>query len=127
MNLLLDTHTFIWWDSDPTRLSRPALAALRDPANTVWFSVVSVWEMVIKNQLGKLPLHLPLAQIVTQQQANGLQVLPVMLPHVLAVEKLPAVHKDPFDRLLTTQASVEGAELVTADPIFARYPVRVLW
>jgi PIN domain nuclease of toxin-antitoxin system len=127
MKLLLDTHTLIWWDSDPTRLSHPALAALRDPANTVWFSVVNVWEMVIKNQLGKLILHLPLTQIVAQQQANGLQVLPVTLAHTLAVEKLPPVHKDPFDRLLAAQANVEGAEFVTADAIFAQYPVRVLW
>ena len=72
MKLLLDTHAFIWWDSDPTQLSAPALAALRDPANEVWLSVTSVWEMVIKAQLGKLTLRLPLASIVTQQQANGL-------------------------------------------------------
>src|SRR5262249_10304465 len=100
MKLLLDTHAFMWWDNDPARLSPHALAALRDPANTVWFSVVSVWEMVIKSQLGKLTLHLPLSQIVAQQQANGLQILAAMLEHTLAVESLPPVHKDPFDRLL---------------------------
>ena len=104
-----------------------ALAALRDPANTVWLSVVSVWEIVIKAQLGKLNLRLPLPHIVTHQQANGLQVLPVTLPHVLAVEGLPPVHKDPFDRLLVAQAVVEGVELVSADPVFAQYPVRSLW
>jgi PIN domain nuclease of toxin-antitoxin system len=127
MKLLLDTHTFIWWDSDPSQLSPAALAALRDPANAVWFSVVNVWEMVIKSQLGKLPLRLPLSQIVAQQQANGLQGLEVTLAHTLAVEGLPSVHKDPFDRLLVAQANVEGMEFVTADPIFAHYPVRVLW
>jgi PIN domain nuclease of toxin-antitoxin system len=127
MKLLLDTHAFMWWDNDPAQLSPRALAELRDPANTVWFSVISVWEMVIKSQLGKLTLHLPLSQIVTQQQANGLQVLAATLEHTLAVEALPPVHKDPFDRLLAAQANVEAAEFVTADPIFARYPVRVLW
>jgi len=127
MKLLLDPHTLIWWDSDPTQLSQPALAAIRDPTNTVWFSVVSVWEMVIKSQLGKLILHVPLSQIVAQQQANGLQVLSVTLAHVLAVEGLPPVHKDPFDRLLAAQAIVEEAELLTADAIFTQYPVRVLW
>jgi PIN domain nuclease of toxin-antitoxin system len=71
MKLLLDTHTFIWWDSDPTLLSVAALAAIRDPANEVWLSVASVWEMVLKVQLGKLTLRLPLADIVVQQQANG--------------------------------------------------------
>jgi PIN domain nuclease of toxin-antitoxin system len=72
-------------------------------------------------------LHLPLLQIIAQQQANGLQVLPVSLAHVLAVEGLPPIHKDPFDRLLAAQSNVEAAELVTADPIFAHYPVKVLW
>jgi len=127
MKLLLDTHAFIWWDSDPTQLSAPALAALRDPGNEVWLSVASVWETVIKAQLGKLALRLPLADIVAQQQANGLQVLPVALAHALAVEGLPTIHKDPFDRLLIAQANVEGAELVSADPVVRQYPVRVLW
>ncbi len=126
MKLLLDTHAFIWWDS-ATQLSAPALAALCDPANSVWFSVVSVWEIVIKAQLGKLTLRLPLADIVAQQQANGLQVLSATLLQSLAVEGLPAVHKDPFDRLLAAQSIVEGAELVSADAIFRHYPVRLLW
>ena len=127
MKLLLDTHAFIWWDSDPAQLSAPALAALRDPANEVWLSVASVWEMVIKAQLGKLTLRLPLADIVRQQQANGLQVLPVTLAHTLAVEGLPAIHKDPFDRVLIAQTNVEGAQLVSADQVVRQYPVRVLW
>ena len=81
MKLLLDTHAFIWWDSDPTQLSATVLAALLDPANEVWLSVASVWEIVIKVQLGKLTLRLPLADIVSQQRANGLRVLPVALGH----------------------------------------------
>jgi PIN domain nuclease of toxin-antitoxin system len=127
MKLVLDTHAFIWWDSDPAQLSAVALAALRDPANEVWLSVVSVWEMVIKAQLGKLTLRLPLADIVSQQQVNGLRVLTVSLEHVLAVEGLPPVHKDPFDRLLIAQANVEGAELVSADQVVRQYPVHILW
>jgi PIN domain nuclease of toxin-antitoxin system len=127
MRLLLDTHAFIWWDSDPAQLSPAALAALQDPANEVWLSVASVWELVIKAQLGKLALRLPLADIVRQQQANGLRVLPVSLAHVLAVEGLPPIHKDPFDRLLIAQANVEGAELVSADQVVRQYPVRILW
>lgn len=127
MRLLLDTHAFIWWDSDPAQLSAVALAALRDPVNTVWLSVVSVWEIIIKARLGKLSLRLPLPLIVAQQQANGLQVLPVALPHALAVEGLPPFHKDPFDRMLVAQAIVEGAELVSADHVFLQYPARLLW
>jgi PIN domain nuclease of toxin-antitoxin system len=127
MKLLLDTHAFIWWDSDPAQLSAPALAALRDPANEVWLSVASVWEMVIKAQLGKLTLRLPLADIVRQQQANGLQILPMTLAHILAVEGLPAFHKDPFDRALIAQTNIEGAELVSADRVVRQYSVRILW
>jgi PIN domain nuclease of toxin-antitoxin system len=127
MKLLLDTHAFIWWDSSPVQLSVAALAAIRDPANDVWISVASLWEMVIKVQLGKLALHLPLADIVAQQQTNGLQVLPVTLAHALAVEGLPAIHKDPFDRMLVAQANVEGAELVSGDQVIRQYAVRVIW
>ena len=127
MKLVLDTHAFIWWDSDPARLSPAALAALRDPANEVWLSAASVWELVIKAQLGKLALRLPLADIVSQQQANGLRILPVTLAHVLGVEGLPPIHMDPFDRVLVAQANVEGAELVSADQMVRQYPVRILW
>jgi PIN domain nuclease of toxin-antitoxin system len=127
MKLLLDTHTFIWWDSDPTQLSAPALTALRDPGNEVWLSVASAWEMVIKAQLGKLSLRLPLADVVREQAANGLRILPVTLAHVLGVAGLPPAHKDPFDRLLAAQAHAEGAEFVSSDPVFRHYPVRVLW
>jgi PIN domain nuclease of toxin-antitoxin system len=89
MKLLLDTNAFMWWDSDLSQLSAPALTALHDPANEVWFSVVNVWEMVIKAQLGKLALRVPLADIVAQQQSNGLRTLDVTVAHVLAVESLP--------------------------------------
>jgi len=127
MKALLDTHTFIWWDSQPGRLSGPVLTLLRDPGVTVLLSVVSVWEMVIKLQLGKLSVNSPLATLVSQQQANGIRILPVTLDHVLGVEALPPVHKDPFDRLLIAQAQVEGAVLLSSDTVFFQYPARVLW
>lgn len=127
MKGLLDTHTLIWWVSDPSRLSPAALAFIQDPASIVLLSVVSAWEILIKLPLGKLTLKAPLRIVLAQQQANGIQMLPVTLDHVLDVEGLPPVHKDPFDRLLIAQANVEGAELVSADAIFAQYPVKVLW
>jgi PIN domain nuclease of toxin-antitoxin system len=127
MKLLLDTHTFIWWDSEPARLSPRALALCQDQANTLLFSVASGWEMQIKLQLGKLRLNLPLADVIaTQQQANGVQVLPITLPHVLALSSLPTAHKDPFDRLIA-QANVEGAVLLSGDLVFSQYPVSVVW
>lgn len=127
MKLILDTNAFMWWDSDPARLSPVALAAIQDPANDVWASVINPWEMAIKSQLGKLVVRVSLADIVSQQEANGLRFLGGSTNHMLAVVGLPPVHKDPFDRLLAAQSIVEGAALVTSDPIFAHYPVRVVW
>ncbi|PDV97584.1 type II toxin-antitoxin system VapC family toxin [Candidatus Chloroploca asiatica] len=128
MKLLLDTHTFIWWDSDPAKLSATALALCSDPANDLILSVTSLWEMYIKHQLGKLSLRLPLVDIVAHQQAtNSVNVLPILPTHVFALDGLPTVHKDPFDRLLVAQANSEDATLVSADPIFKSYPVRMAW
>ena len=128
MKLLLDTHTFIWWDSDPSKLSPQALALCDDSTNTLLLSVVSVWEMQIKAQLGKLIFARPLTDLIAQQQqANRLEILEIALAHVLALDGLPTPHKDPFDRLLVTQANNEGAVLLSRDPIFAQYPVNVLW
>jgi PIN domain nuclease of toxin-antitoxin system len=128
MRLLLDTHTFIWWDSDPEKLSSKALALCQDRSNTILLSVVSVWEMQIKSQLGKLKLKSPLREVVESQcKTNGLEVLPIDLEHVLALQTLPTPHKDPFDRLLIAQANAEKAILVSNDPLFEQYPVRVMW
>ena len=128
MKLLLDTHTFIWWANEPEKLSGKALAACQDESNTLLLSVVSVWEMQIKKQLGKLKISRPIEELIkTQQQANGLQVLSIELAHVLSLSNLPLHHKDPFDRLLIAQASVEGATVVSVDPAFSSYGISVLW
>jgi PIN domain nuclease of toxin-antitoxin system len=90
--------------------------------------VASVWEMQIKIQSGRLRFTVPLAELVeSQRQTNGVQVLPIGLEHVLALDALPTQHKDPFDRLLVAQANVEGASLVSRDPVFSNYPVKLLW
>ncbi len=128
MKVLLDTHAFISWDGAPDKLSPLAIAAREDRTNLLLLSVASAWEMQIKLQLGKLHLRVPLADLVaSQQQTNDLQVLPVSLRHVLALERLPAHHQDPFDRLLIAQANAEEATLISHDPVFAQYPVKVLW
>ena len=128
MKVLLDTHAFIWWDSDPTKLSPQARAACEDRANVVLLRVASAWEMQIKLQLGKLDLRLPLAEVIaSQQHTNDIQLLSVALEHILALQDLPAYHKDPFDRLLITQANLEEAVLISHDPVFAHYPVKMLW
>jgi PIN domain nuclease of toxin-antitoxin system len=128
MKLLLDTHTFLWWDNEPDKLSERALALCRDRSNVLLLSVASVWEMQIKHQAGKLDLSLPLAAMVAgQMETNQIQVLPITIEHVLALEALPNHHKDPFDRLLVAQAVAEEVMLVTRDPLFSRYPVTVVW
>ena len=128
MKLLLDTHAFIWWDSESSKLSLQVLNLCQDRANTLLLSVVSIWEMQIKLQLGKLKLNLPLARLIeSQQQTNEIEILPIILPHVLELDSLPAHHKDPFDRLLIAQARIEDAILISNDPIFTNYSVKLLW
>ena len=127
MKLLLDTHIFIWWASEPDKLSPQLLALCEDRANDLVLSVASVWEMQIKLQLGKLQLKSPLQELIaSQQQTNDIIVVPIELAHVLALQHLPTPHKDPFDRLLVAQAMVEGAILLSVDEVFAGYPVTVL-
>lgn len=127
MKLLLDTHVFIWWADEPEKLSSDALAALQDENNVLMLSVVSIWEIQIKTQLGKLKLSLTIKELVeSQQSANDLQILPVTLAHVLALETLPFHHKDPFDRLLVAQSIEEDATLVSADSKLSAYPIKLL-
>jgi len=128
MKLLLDTHTFIWWDSEPDKLSSAALKACQDQANTLILSVVSVWEMQIKSQLGKLRFSVPLPEIIKgQQQSNNIEILSVTLQHVLELQNLPHHHGDPFDRLLMAQANIEDALLISGDFAFSKYPIKLLW
>ena len=127
MKLLLDTHTFLWWDSEPEKLSQRALELCQNPENILILSVASIWEMQIKIQLGKLKIKMPLSELIRQQQENGVGILPVEASHIFAVENLPNHHKDPFDRLLVAQAIVEDAVLVSADPLITQYPVMVDW
>jgi PIN domain nuclease of toxin-antitoxin system len=128
MRLLLDTHTFIWWASEPGKLSPTALGLCEDANSTLYLSVGSVWEMQIKHQLGKLELREPLDEIIqTQQTANHLQLLPIEVNHILELYRLPYHHRDPFDRLLITQAKVEGLSLLSGDSVFSQYAVRVIW
>src|SRR6185503_4039271 len=127
MNLLLDTHIFIWWADQPEKLSPAALSALEDDANELLLSVASVWEMQIKIQLGKLKLTLPLKGFLrNSKETNDLTVSAVALTHVLALDALPFHHKDPFDRLLIAQSIEEDLTLVTADSQFAAYSVKLL-
>ena len=113
MKLLLDTHTFLWIATAPAYLSPAARVACQDRNNLLILSTVSVWELQIKVQIGKLTLAVPLVTLIRNQQTvNGVQTLPVELSHVPALDSLPLHHKDPFDRLLIAQAHIEGATMV---------------
>ncbi|RLT41431.1 MAG: type II toxin-antitoxin system VapC family toxin, partial [Chloroflexi bacterium] len=126
MKLLLDTHTFIWWDLEPGQLSPRGLSLCQNASNQMVLSVASVWEMQIKIQLGKLQFPKPLRQMIAEQQeANQMEILPVALEHVLALAGLPMLHKDPFDRLIIAQAKTEAITLLSRDPRMAAYPVAV--
>jgi PIN domain nuclease of toxin-antitoxin system len=128
MNLLLDTHTFVWWRDDPEKLSAKAFELISDPDNEVYLSVVSAWELQIKIALNKVELKESLrSSIEEEQQTNGFLLLPVTLPHVLHLEHLPSHHKDPFDRLLISQAAVENMHLVSGDARFTDYSISLLW
>jgi len=128
MKLLLDTHVFLWLMENPGKASPAALAACEDAANSLFLSVVSIWELQIKLATGKLTLKQQLQGIVEDQQRNNrLEMLPVRMPHLWALPGLPALHGDPFDRMLVAQAGVEDMFLVTADRALTNYPVQVLW
>ena len=101
MELLLDTHVLIWWSLDSAKLSRKVYELLTDPENTHIISIASVWEIQVKVQLGKLDLDGKLPELIThQKQVNNLQILPIELTHVYALENLPNEHRDPIDRML---------------------------
>jgi PIN domain nuclease of toxin-antitoxin system len=127
MRLLLDTHVFLWYITADPKLPATFRAAIQDPANEVYLSVVSVWEAVIKHQLGKLPLPAPPADYLPQQRAaHGIASLPVDEGAMAALAGLPPLHRDPFDRLLVAQALQHGLTVATVDPDVSAYHVPLL-
>lgn len=116
MKLLLDTHVWLWWNTQPERLSAQARKQIENPHNEVFLSTASVWEMAIKRRLGKLPLPEPVASYVTRRlEADHVGALPVAMGHAAGVETLEPLHSDPFDRILIVQARHEGLRLLTSD------------
>lgn len=122
MKLLLDTHVLLWAAGEPGRLSAAARRLLNDGANELVFSVASLWEIAIKRSLGRKDFQVDARLLRRGLLDNGYSELPIISDHVVAVESLPLIHKDPFDRLLLAQATVEGITLLTVDPQVAQYP-----
>ena len=124
MRLLLDTHTLLWWWGDDPRLGSSARTRIEEPANTVFVSIASVWEIAIKMPLGRL--RMPLDRVRSLITESGFVTLGIHLPHALGVADLPDHHRDPFDRMLVTQARIEDLTLVTRDPAISRYDVKTV-
>ena len=122
MKLLLDTHLLLWAASAPDRLSTAALALIEDPDNSLMFSAASLWEITIKQGLGRSDFQVDPRLLRRGLIDNAYIELSITSDHALAVASLPPLHKDPFDRLLAAQSQIEGVLLVTADPILGQYP-----
>ncbi|MEO1217902.1 MAG: type II toxin-antitoxin system VapC family toxin [Bacteroidota bacterium] len=127
MKLLLDTHTIIWFfESDP-KLSSTAKSLIVDPDNQNYFSVASIWEIVIKQNLGKLNLSKPLDHILSHIQNNGIEIINIEAQHALKVADLPLHHRDPFDRLIIAQSLTMGYTILSKDNKFDLYSIDRLW
>jgi PIN domain nuclease of toxin-antitoxin system len=122
VKLLLDTHLLLWAAGLPERLPTAARTLMEDPQHELLFSSASLWEIVIKRSLGREDFRVDPRLLRRGLLDNGYSELPIASEHALAVDSLPAIHKDPFDRILVAQATVEGIVLLTADPLVAQYP-----
>ncbi len=128
MRLLLDTCTFLWLAGGSSLLSAVAAAAVRDPSNEVFLSAVSTWEIASKHRAGRLPLPEPPERLIpTERSLRGVSALAFDEESALQVTRLPPLHRDPFDRMLISQAIAGGLAIVTPDPLVTQYPVRVIW
>jgi PIN domain nuclease of toxin-antitoxin system len=128
MKVLVDTHTFLWALLHDHRLTPKAKQILRSTEDELVFSLVSLWEIAIKIKTGKLhTIGSSVAYIRDQMDDYGMELLPIRYDHVLSLEQLPHHHGDPFDRLLIAQALTESLPILTADAIFKRYGVKVIW
>jgi PIN domain nuclease of toxin-antitoxin system len=122
MKLLLDTQILLWAAGQPERLSAAARKLLQDQRNELLFSAASLWEIAIKNGLGREDFRVEPRLVRRGLLDNGYTELPITSQHAVSIDSLPPLHKDPFDRLLLAQATIEGITLVTADAQLARYP-----
>lgn len=122
MKLLLDTHVLLWAAGEPNRLSHEIRELLGDPENELLFSAASMWEITIKSGLSREDFQVNARLLRRGLLDNDYEELPIRSEHALAIDTLPPIHRDPFDRILIAQATIEGIELLTADQVVARYP-----
>jgi PIN domain nuclease of toxin-antitoxin system len=122
MKLLLDTHLLLWAAGEPRRLSKQARRLIDNPDNELLFSAASLWEVAMKRGLGREDFKVDARLLRRGLLDNGYSELPIISDHVVASESLPPMHKDPFDRVLVAQATVEGVTLLTIDSLVSQYP-----
>lgn len=122
LRLLLDTHIALWAIADSRRLSKDARDLIRSPEATIWVSTATVWEIAIKHAMGKGDMPESSTVALGYFRDSGYRLLSIEPEHAAAVEALPAIHRDPFDRLLIAQAAHEGMILLTSDAVMAKYP-----
>jgi PIN domain nuclease of toxin-antitoxin system len=122
MKLLLDTHLLLWATGEPGRLSAMARALISNPDNQLLFSAASMWEVAIKRGLGRDNFQVDARLLRRGLMDNGYSELPITSEHAVAMDGMPLLHKDPFDRILIAQAITEGITLLTVDPMVAQYP-----
>lgn len=128
MNLLLDTHAFLWFIDGSTRLSQRARELIEDQGNAKLVSVASLWEMGLKMSLGRLELAQPFGDLIPRQmELNGFGLLPVRISHIARIISLSFHHRDPFDRMIVAQCVAEGLSVVSLDSVFDKYSVQRLW
>jgi PIN domain nuclease of toxin-antitoxin system len=127
MNYLLDTQSLIWALEENPRLSTKAKMLMEDGNNVLLVSIASLWEIAIKVNLGKIELTWPLEEIILKLPEADISILTIEPQHVLIVESLTLVHRDPFDRIIISQAIAEKIEIISSDDIFKLYPVIVHW
>ena len=122
MKLLLDTHLLLWAAGEPRRLSKQARTLIDNPDNELLFSAASLWEVASKRGLGRDDFKVDTRLLRRGLLDNGYSELPIISDHVVETESLPPIHKDPFDRVLVAQATVEGITLLTTDSLVSQYP-----
>jgi PIN domain nuclease of toxin-antitoxin system len=128
MRALLDTHAFLWFVSGSNKLSATARRRIADSDNDLFLSVASLWEIAIKTSLGRLELLRPFDQLIPEQlEENAIAVLPIEVRHLSKIIDLPFSHRDPFDRLIIAQSIVENFPVISGDPAFSQYPIRLIW
>ena len=127
MNLLLDTHAVIWFITDDLKLPRKTRILLEDNSNNCFISIATLWEIAIKNSLGRLELHAELNEIFGIIDKTGFELLPITASHILANANLPHHHHDPFDRIIIAQSIEENLLVVTKDGKFGNYDASIAW